>query len=505
MAQQNVRFRCLRLAGPAVDLEAALATAWDSGASGVEERDPDPSAASGVSGSELIVYAPAEAIARLESSLRSWAARRAPALRIGPVEEVVEEDWTERFRVFQHAVDVSPRLRIRPPWVAGSARDVVIEARQAFGTGAHASTALALQGLDESLLRNAAGRVLDLGCGSGVLAIAALRCGAGRVYACDTDPQAARETAENARLNRVERGLVVWCGSLEACRLVDIDLAIANMVRRELLPLLPGLVGCLAEAGELWLSGLLDADLPVLEEELGALQFRIEERLGRDEAGDQWIAIQALREPRPRIADGGALDRTRGAGDRRAMIVGVAGPYAAGKGEVVRFLAERGYEAYSLSDVIRDALSARGLDETRERMIETGRALREADGPAVLAERLAARFRADQHYVIDSIRHPAEVEELRARAGRFVLLWVDAPPALRFERLRERGRPGDPRDPRELAAFEERERGEGAAAVSSAGQQLGAVAALADFRVPNDGDLHALHSVLEKLLVSFAD
>ncbi len=183
------------------------------------------------------------------------------------------------------------------------------------------------------------------------------------------------------------------------------------------------------------------------------------------------------------------------------MIVGVAGPYAAGKGEVVRHLETRGYEAHSLSDVIRRALEARGLGETRERMLQTGRALRREHGPAVLAERLSASFEPGGRYVVDSIRHPAEVETLRARAQRFALLWVDAPIALRFERLRARGRPGDPRDPDELAAFEARERGTTEpGADDSAGQQLAAVAALADHRVDNEGDLSVLRQRVDALL-----
>ncbi len=182
------------------------------------------------------------------------------------------------------------------------------------------------------------------------------------------------------------------------------------------------------------------------------------------------------------------------------MIVGVAGPYAAGKGEVVRHLETRGFEAHSLSDVIRRALAAQGRSETRERMIETGRARRAAHGPAVLAERLSARFESGGRYVIDSIRHPAEVEALRSRSERFALLWVDAPIALRFDRLRARGRPGDPRDPEELAAFEARERGSVTPDGDAAAQQLDAVAALADHRVENEGDLEVLRKRVDALL-----
>jgi dCMP deaminase len=178
------------------------------------------------------------------------------------------------------------------------------------------------------------------------------------------------------------------------------------------------------------------------------------------------------------------------------MILGVAGPYAAGKGEVVAYLRERSFAALSLSDVIREELAARGLDETRERMIETGRELRARFGEAVLAERLLPRVQADRNTVVDSIRHPAEVAALRAAATRFRLVWVDAEPAARLERLRGRGRGGDPGSRAELERLEGRELG----GADPAGQQLLAVRALADDVIRNDGSLDELHAAIQEVL-----
>ena len=178
------------------------------------------------------------------------------------------------------------------------------------------------------------------------------------------------------------------------------------------------------------------------------------------------------------------------------MILGVAGPNGAGKGEVVAWLAKRSFTALSLSDVLRDELRAQGVEETRERMIEAGRALRALHGPGVLAERLKAKLQPDRHYVIDSIRHPAEVEALRGLGTRFRLLWVDADPALRLERLRARGRPGDPDTLERLLELEGRERG----STDPAMQQLDAVAALADVTLRNDGTLEALYEQVQQVL-----
>ncbi|RIK93804.1 MAG: hypothetical protein DCC71_23850 [Proteobacteria bacterium] len=178
------------------------------------------------------------------------------------------------------------------------------------------------------------------------------------------------------------------------------------------------------------------------------------------------------------------------------MILGVSGPYGAGKGEVVAYLEARSFYPLSLSDVLRDELRARGLEETRERMIATGNELRAKSGPAALAERLLARLAPDRNYVIDSIRHPAEVEALRAQGRGFRLIWVDADPALRIERLRTRGRTGDPDSLPKLLEQEGRERRGG----GDAAQQLDAVEALADFRVRNEGSLAALHAEIQRVL-----
>jgi dCMP deaminase len=177
------------------------------------------------------------------------------------------------------------------------------------------------------------------------------------------------------------------------------------------------------------------------------------------------------------------------------MRVGVAGPNAAGKGEVVRLLERRSFYKASLSDAIRADLARDGKEPTRENMIERGRALRERFGPAVLAERVQRNLPNDRNHVIDSIRHPAEAEALRA-GGDFVLLWVDAEPRVRFERSLARGRSGDGTD---FARFEELEARELASA-DGAAQQLLAVRALADVVIRNDGSLPELEARVEEAL-----
>jgi len=167
------------------------------------------------------------------------------------------------------------------------------------------------------------------------------------------------------------------------------------------------------------------------------------------------------------------------------MIIGVAGRNGAGKGELVRFLEARSFTALSLSDVIRQELRARGVEETRERMIEVGQELRRKSGPGALAQYLVKQLHADRNYAIDSIRHPVEVEILRHCGQTFHLVWVDAKLETRFERMRARGRSGDPKSVAELERLEGLERG----SADPNAQQLDAVEQEADFRITNDESL----------------
>ena len=180
---------------------------------------------------------------------------------------------------------------------------------------------------------------------------------------------------------------------------------------------------------------------------------------------------------------------------RAGMIFGVAGPNGAGKGEIVEYLVARSFESFSLSDEIRQELSRRGIEESRERMIEVGTQLRAEGGPGVLAERAVETLESDRNYAIDSIRHPAEVEILRACGHPFKLIWIDADIETRFERLHKRGRAGDPQTLEHLRTLESREMGSD----DPAAQQLLAVKELADFELRNDGELESLQQAVRQV------
>lgn len=287
--QPSRGFECVRIETDGARAEWVSAEAFEAGATGVEERD-------GEGCTVLLAYAPAEAAAAVEAAMLAVAGAGATATR----EPVVTRDWPETWKQGLRPLVVSPRLVVRPDCVAcplaPGQSEVVIEPRQAFGTGAHGSTALALALLDTRLAAVPGGSVLDVGCGSGVLAIAARKLGAGHTVACDLDPIAARETRENAVHNGA--AVLAFAGSLAALAPTAgrFDLVIANLISSEVLPILAALADRVATGGALILSGLLLAEHAAIDARLGASGFSI--RATRDEndaRGDHWLGVMATR------------------------------------------------------------------------------------------------------------------------------------------------------------------------------------------------------------------
>jgi ribosomal protein L11 methyltransferase len=194
--------------------------------------------------------------------------------------EELADDWAERWREFHRPLLVGERLWVRPPWAEPrpGVIDLVIDPAQAFGTGAHPSTRLSLElllGLDPG------GALADLGCGSGVLAIAALKLGFGPVAAFDSDRAALEATRENAAVNAVELDRV------ERLDLRDepapwAPATVANLVRPLLLQLARRDRG---RPDLLIASGLLDGE----EDEVAEAFAPLRERRRLTEAG--WSAL----------------------------------------------------------------------------------------------------------------------------------------------------------------------------------------------------------------------
>ena len=209
---------------------------------------------------------------------------------------VDEADWAEAWKAYFPVLRVGRRLVIRPTWRRHRRQpdDVVLalDPGMAFGTGLHPTTRLCLAEIEAVADRGRLGgaRVLDVGCGSGILAIAAVRLGAGSALGVDTDPIAIEATAANARRNRLVRRIRARDGSLPSGE-APFDVVLANLIAGVLVPLAPALHDELRPAGILVASGIFvdrEADVRAAFEAAGLV---VDER----RAEGEWVALQAHR------------------------------------------------------------------------------------------------------------------------------------------------------------------------------------------------------------------
>jgi len=183
------------------------------------------------------------------------------AIGTGVVELVTSDEWLDAWQEFAAVTRAGSRFVIRPLWLEHEAEpgDIVlhVDPGRAFGSGSHATTRMCLAAL-EGLLEGDE-RVLDVGCGSGLLSIGAARIGATLVDAIDTDPEAIRTTMANAARNGVS-SLVHVRDDLIA--LDDTyDVIVANILAPTLIELAPSLVNLIAPRGRIVLSGVLESQV----------------------------------------------------------------------------------------------------------------------------------------------------------------------------------------------------------------------------------------------------
>ncbi|MFQ2091566.1 50S ribosomal protein L11 methyltransferase [Aeromonas taiwanensis] len=181
------------------------------------------------------------------------------------VEQLEDKDWVREWMDHFHPMQFGERLWICPSWrdvPNPEAVNVMLDPGLAFGTGTHPTTALCLQWLDG--LDLAGKTVVDFGCGSGILGIAALKLGAARVIGIDIDPQAIQASRDNAERNGVAGQIELYLPA-DQPQDVEADVVVANILAgplRELAPLIAGH----GKAGSLMaLSGVLESQAPELE------------------------------------------------------------------------------------------------------------------------------------------------------------------------------------------------------------------------------------------------
>lgn len=238
---------------------------------------------------------PESELPRLRASLEPLAATF--GLELPPLtwQAQADEDWSLSWKQHWQADPVGERLLVLPAWLPCPEEHherlvIRIDPGSAFGTGSHPTTRLCLEGL-ERLATERGGlkglRVADLGCGSGLLGLAALRLGAASACGADTDSLAVRATTDNAALNDLP--LPVALGSVEAlAQLLEgrpADLLLCNILAPVIEALAPDFARVLAPSGIGLLSGLLVDQVPTLERALAAAGWQAELSARRDPWG----------------------------------------------------------------------------------------------------------------------------------------------------------------------------------------------------------------------------
>jgi ribosomal protein L11 methyltransferase len=245
---------------PAEQADEISSALFDLGATGVEERDDQTLIRSATTGSVTLVgsfstHADAEAAI---AALREASPPLAPRL-----EEVIGDAWRDAWKEHFKPFALTPRITVVPPWIEQRPSPpeggflLELEPGRAFGTGLHASTALVAEILDASAPALRGREVLDVGTGSGILALVALLYGAERALAIDIDPDVIGVVHENAARNNLASRLSARAGTITSVTRT-FPWVIANIEARVLRPIAVDLAQALAPGGTLVLSGILE-------------------------------------------------------------------------------------------------------------------------------------------------------------------------------------------------------------------------------------------------------
>lgn len=234
----------------------------------------------------LLVEQDFDLVAELERLCKELGCDMPEVLSSAPVED---QDWVRLTQAQFPPTQVSDRLWIVPTWhePKEGALNLRLDPGVAFGTGSHPTTHLCLQWLDANV--GADDRVLDYGCGTGILAIAAKLVGAREAVGTDIDPQAVEAAVDNARMNDVEAEFVLPEGMRDG----TFEIVVANILANPLKLLAPALLGRVAPGGRLVLSGVLAKQADEVIEAYRAVDPAVKLAVWRQE-GD-WVCIAGTR------------------------------------------------------------------------------------------------------------------------------------------------------------------------------------------------------------------
>jgi ribosomal protein L11 methyltransferase len=241
-------------------------------------------------------YLPADSVTpETTRSLREawWHLSQARPMGVLRLRVVDEAEWADAWKRFFGVQRVGRRIVIQPSWREYQPQpdDAIIELDPgaAFGTGAHPSTTLCLEALED--LVTSGTKVLDVGTGSGILAIAAGRLGAGKVLGVDTDPIAVRVANENVALNRLSHTITIVEGTASKGEFGAYDIVVANIIANVLINLAEALHGALQPGGRLITSGIIRGRVAEVRQALAATGFK---KISSRRSG-AWYALLATK------------------------------------------------------------------------------------------------------------------------------------------------------------------------------------------------------------------
>jgi len=206
------------------------------------------------------------------------------------VETIKEQNWNAEWEKNFNPIHIADICRIRAPFHSSDGHfkyDIIIEPKMSFGTGHHATTALMLQLMFD--VNFSERRVLDMGCGTGVLAILASMKKAKEILAIDIDNWAFENTIENAERNNA-KNIIAKQGDATLLKNEKFDIIVANINRNILLNDMPLYIKSLHNNGLLLLSGFYSQDLPLILEKTKELGLKYETQLEHD----NWIAVKLI-------------------------------------------------------------------------------------------------------------------------------------------------------------------------------------------------------------------